>query len=185
MNRRTFCAILPAAGALRPAEAASPEQPLRERLLFDHDWRFLLGDPAGAEAPAYDAAGWRTVDVPHDWSIEGRIDPTNPMGGSGGFFPAGVGWYRRIFNVPDAWSGRRVSVEFEGVYMNATAYINGQELGTHPYGYTSFSHDLTGRLKPGPDNVLAVRVDQSKHRNSRSPPRCTWRPGVFSSLPRK
>jgi len=167
MNRRTFCAILPAAGALRPAEAASPEQPPRERLLFDHDWRFLLGDPAGAEAPAYDAAGWRTVDVPHDWSIEGRIDPTNPMGGSGGFFPAGVGWYRRIFNVPDAWSGRRVSVEFEGVYMNATAYINGQELGTHPYGYTSFSHDLTGRLKPGPDNVLAVRVDQSKHRNSR------------------
>jgi hypothetical protein len=84
MNRRTFCAILPIAGALRPAEAASKEQPLRERLLFDHDWKFLLGDPTGAESPSYDAAGWRTLDVPHDWSIEGRIDPKNPMGGSGG-----------------------------------------------------------------------------------------------------
>jgi len=65
MNRRTFCAILPVAGALRPAEAASQPQPPRERLLFDHDWRFLLGDPAGAESPSYDAAGWRTVDLPH------------------------------------------------------------------------------------------------------------------------
>ena len=167
MNRRAFCAILPVAGILRPAEAASKEQPLRERLLFDHDWRFLLGDPAGAEAPAFDAAAWRTLDLPHDWSIEGKIDPQNPTGGSGGFFPAGVGWYRRSFAVPDAWSGRRGIVEFEGVYMNATVYINGEVLGTHPYGYTSFFHDLTGRLKPGANNVLAVRVDQSRHRNSR------------------
>src|ERR1039457_903212 len=120
MNRRAFCAILPVAGILRPAEAASKEQPLRERLLFDHDWRFLPGDPAGAETPAFDAAAWRTLDLPHDWSIEGKIDPQNPTGGSGGFFPAGVGWYRRSFAVPDAWSGRRGIVEFEGVYMNAT-----------------------------------------------------------------
>ena len=167
MNRRTFCAILPAAGAIRPAEAASPEQPLRERLLFDHDWRFLLGDPDGAEAPAFGVAAWRTLDLPHDWSIEGKIDPNNPTGGSGGYFPAGVGWYRRTLTVPAAWSGRRVSVEFEGVYMNATVYINGQKLGTHPYGYTSFFHDLTPHLKPGANNVLAVRVDQGKHRNSR------------------
>jgi beta-galactosidase len=167
MNRRAFCAILPVASVLRPAEAASTEQPLRERLLFDHDWRFLLGDPAGAEAPAFDAATWRTLDLPHDWSIEGKIDPQNPTGGSGGFFPAGVGWYRRSFAVPEAWSGRRAIVEFEGVYMNATVYINGEVLGTHPYGYTSFFHDLTGRLKPGANNVLAVRVDQSRHRNSR------------------
>ena len=167
MNRRTFCAILSAAGAIRPAEAASPEQPLRERLLFDHDWRFLLGDPDGAEAPAFGVAAWRTLDLPHDWSIEGKIDPNNPTGGSGGYFPAGVGWYRRTLTVPAAWSGRRVSVEFEGVYMNATVYINGQKLGTHPYGYTSFFHDLTPHLKPGANNVLAVRVDQGKHRNSR------------------
>ena len=167
MNRRTFCAILPVAGALRSAEAASQEPPPRERLLFDHDWKFLLGDPAGAESPSYDASGWRTLDVPHDWSIEGKIDPQNPMSGSGGFFPAGVGWYRRTFTVPPAWSAKRISVEFEGIYMNATVYVNGHELDTHPYGYTTFFHDLTPHLKPGPNNVLAIRVDQSKHRNSR------------------
>jgi len=168
MNRRTFCTILSAAGALRRAEAASEQEAVRERLLFDHDWKFLLGDPAGAESASYDAAAWRTVELPHDWSIEGRIDPKNPMGGSGGFFPAGVGWYRCEFAVPATWSAKRVSVEFEGVYMNATVYINGHDLGTHPYGYTTFLHDLTQHLKPGGgNNVLAVRVDQSKHQNSR------------------
>ena len=105
MNRRTFCAILPAAGALRPAEAAGQPQSPRERLLFDHDWRFLLGDRTGAEAPSFDAADWRTLDLPHDWSIESKIDPENPMGGSGGFFRAGIGWYRRSFTVPPAWAG--------------------------------------------------------------------------------
>jgi beta-galactosidase len=166
MKRRTFCAILPIAATLRPADGAS-QQPPRERLLFDHDWKFFLEDPSGAEASSYNTATWRDIDLPHDWSIEGKIDPKSPMGGSGGYFPAGIGWYRRSFTVPAAWSGKRVSVEFEGVYMNATVYINGHELGTHPYGYTSFFHDLTPHLKSGANNVLAVRVDQSKQRNSR------------------
>ena len=78
MNRRTFCAILPAAGALWPANAQSAT-PLREKLQFDHDWKFSLGDPAGAGSPGFDAAAWRAVDLPHDWSIEGRIDPNNPI----------------------------------------------------------------------------------------------------------
>jgi beta-galactosidase len=167
MNRRTFCAVLPIAATLRPLEAAGPEPPPRERLPFDHDWKFLLGDPVGAEAPSLDAAAWRTLDLPHDWSIEGQIGPQNPMGGSGGYFPAGIGWYRRTFTAPANWSGKRVRAEFEGVYMNATVYLNGHELGTHPYGYTTFFHDLTPHLQPGAANVLAVRVDQSKHQNSR------------------
>ena len=167
MNRRTFCAILPAAGALRSLHAATAEPQLRERLAFDSDWRFFLGDPSGAESPAFDAASWRSLDVPHDWSIEGRIDPANPMGGSGGFFPSGIGWYRRTFTAPPAWNGKRISVEFEGIYMNATVYINGHDLGLHPYGYTTFFHDLTPHLKLGGSNVLAVRVDQSQQRNSR------------------
>lgn len=166
MNRRTFCALLPAAaGAFSRAQAAGGQSP-RERQLLDHDWKFLLGDPAGAESPSFNASAWRTLDLPHDWSIEGRIDPKSPMGGSGGYFPAGIGWYRRTFSVPSSWSGKRVSVEFEGVYMNATVYVNGRDLGMHPYGYTSFFHDLTDHLQPG-DNVLAVRVDQSQQRNSR------------------
>jgi len=168
MNRRSFCAMLPAVpGALRPAEAANQAQPARQRLLFDHNWSFLARDLVGAESPSFNASAWRTVDLPHDWSIEGRIGPKEPMGGSGGFFPAGIGWYRRTFDVPAAWKGKRVSVEFEGVYMNATVYINGHELGMHPYGYTTFFHDLTPHLKFGGTNVLAVRVDQSKHQNTR------------------
>src|SRR5690242_11377827 len=119
MNRREFCAIVPVAGALWPAEAAAQLPPPRERLFFDNGWKFLLDDPSGAESPSYDAGSWRSVDLPHDWSIEGKIDPQNPMGGSGGFFPAGIGWYRRTFNVPPEWAGKRVRVEFEGVYMNA------------------------------------------------------------------
>ena len=166
MDRRTFCAILPLAATLNPAEAAGPQLP-RERLAFDQDWRFLLGDPAGAEAASFADAAWRTLDLPHDWSIESKMDPNSPAGGSGGFFPCGIGWYRRSFMVPAAWNGRRVTVEFDGVYMNATVYINGHELGMHPYGYTSFFHDLTPHLQAGATNVLAVRVDQSKHRNSR------------------
>ena len=167
MKRRTFCALLPLAGTWQRLEAAAQPAPPRERLAFDRDWNFFLGDPSGAEAPSYEVSSWRSVDLPHDWSIEGKIDPRNPMAGSGGYFPAGIGWYRRTFNVPAAWNGKRVSVEFEGVYMNATVYINGHDLGTHPYGYTTFFHDLTPHLKPGADNVLAVRVDQSKHLNSR------------------
>jgi beta-galactosidase len=166
MNRRTFCAIFPAA-ALTRAEGATGVQPVRERRPFDDDWRFLLGDPTGAEAPSADTRGWRTVDLPHDWSIEGKIDPQNPTGGSGGFFPAGVAWYRRSFTAPAAWQAKHVTVEFEGIYMNATVYLNGRELGTHPYGYTTFSCDLTPHLEFGATNVLAVRVDQSKQQNSR------------------
>ena len=167
MNRRTFCAILPAASALTSLEAAPRDQALRERLLFDHDWKFFLGDPAGAQSPSFDTASWRSVDLPHDWSIEGRIDAKNPMGGAGGFFPSGIAWYRRTFNVPADWNGKHVGIEFDGVYMNATVSINGHELGTHPYGYTTFFYDLTPHLKPGPENVLAIRVDQSQQRNSR------------------
>ena len=166
MNRRTFCAILPVAGVLRPAGAASSEPQPRERLLFDQDWKFLLGDPAGAEAVSFDTAAWRTLDLPHDWSIEGKMNPQSVEDGSGGYRDGGVAWYRRAFAVPASWNGKRVGIEFEGVYMNATVYINGTQLGAHPYGYTTFSYDLTPHLKPGPNNVLAVRVDQTK-RNSR------------------
>jgi len=167
MNRREFCAALPAVGALRTVDVTAQERSPRERLSFDYGWKFIVGDPAGAQAPDFDASGWRNLDLPHDWSIEGRIAPENPMGGSGGYFPAGVGWYRRAFEVPARWSGKRVGVEFDGIYMNASVYINGHELGMHPYGYTSFIHDLTPHLKFGGTNVLAVRVDQSRHGNTR------------------
>ena len=78
-----------------------------------------------------------------------------------------MGWYRKTFSAPADWHGKQVSVEFDGVYKDATVYLNGHELGTHPYGYTSFTFDLTPDLNFAGPNVLAVRVDNSAQPNSR------------------
>jgi beta-galactosidase len=114
---------------------AAQEQTPRLELAADSDWKFFLGDPNGAEGKAFADGSWRTVNLPHDWSIEGATDKNNPTGSGGGFFPAGTGWYRNTFTAPPEWKGKRVSVEFDGVYRDATVYLNGHKLGTHPYGY--------------------------------------------------
>ena len=146
--------------------AAEPNTP-RLELAADSGWKFILGDPSGAEAPSFADSTWRTVDLPHDWSIEGRPEKDNPTGGGGGFFPAGIGWYRKTFSAPAGWRGKRVSIEFDGVYRDSTVYLNGHKLGTQPYGYTSFIFDLTSDLNFKGTNVLAVRADNSAQPNSR------------------
>jgi beta-galactosidase len=145
---------------------AAAENP-RQQTRIDDGWTFFLGDPASAASPDFDDSGWRAVTLPHDWSIEGKMDPQAPMGGHGGFLPAGIGWYRHRFEAPSSWKNMEVRVEFEGVYMNADVYLNGQKLASHPYGFTSFFVDLTPALKIGASNVLAVRVDNSEHKNAR------------------
>jgi beta-galactosidase len=135
--------------------------------LFDYDWKFFLGDKVEAKANDFNDAGWRKLDLPHDWSIEGKIHPKNPTGGAGGYFPAGIGWYRKTFTVPKEWDGKKIAVYFEGVYMNSEVFINGKSLGVYPYGYSSFSYDLTPYLNPGKENLIAVRVDNSQQMNSR------------------
>jgi beta-galactosidase len=149
------------------AARAQAQSTGRQVLAADFGWRFLQADPAGAEASSFDDSAWRHVDLPHDWSIESPPDPRNPTGNGGGYFPAGVGWYRRTFRAPAAWKGKRVSVEFDGVYRNATVYLNGQRLGTRPSGYSSFAFDLTPHLVFDGRNVLAVRVDNQAQPNSR------------------
>ncbi|WP_416968979.1 glycoside hydrolase family 2 TIM barrel-domain containing protein [Streptomyces sp. 4F14] len=166
-------AATPAAGALlstSTAHAAHAPAPGRHTLPLRDGWRFALVNPGGitdptgaydhAADPAYDDTAWREVAVPHDWSIE--LAPTTEHGTTSGtgFFPGGLGWYRLSFTVPAAYAGKRVSVEFDGVYMDSTVFVNGTELGTHPYGYTGFAYDLTGRLHTDgtTENVLAVRV---------------------------
>lgn len=135
--------------------------------LFDYDWKFFLGDTSDAKANDFNDEGWRKLDLPHDWSIEGKVNPKNPTKGAGGYFPAGIGWYRKTFQTPDAWKAEKVAIYFEGVYMNSEVFINGKSLGFHPYGYTSFSYDLTPYLNFGKENVIAVRVDNSQQVNSR------------------
>ena len=150
-----------------PAATAQerPDSP-RQRLLADYGWTFTTGDPVGAEQPAFDDSGWRSVDLPHDWSIEGPYDEAAPTTGRGGYLPTGVGWYRRSFTLPEGSEGRQVWIEFDGVYQNSDVWINGQHVGHRPYGYISFYYDLTPHLLAG-ENVIAVRVDNSRQPNSR------------------
>lgn len=138
---------------------------------FDYDWKFFLGDIPSAQQQNFDDKNWRTLDLPHDWSIEGEIDHKNPMGVAGGYFPAGIGWYRKSFPVPTDWEGKSISIYFEGVYMNSEVFINGSSLGVYPYGYSSFAYNLTPYLKYGKENVIAVRVDNSQQVN------CRWYSG--------
>lgn len=140
--------------------------PDRKQLL-DHNWKFFLGDTVAASSAIFDDAAWRNLDLPHDWSIEGKISPKSPTKGAGGYSPAGIGWYRKTFTAPEEWQDRIISIYFEGVYMNSEVFVNGKSLGVHPYGYTSFSYDLTPYLDFGKANVIAVRVDNSKQLNSR------------------
>ncbi|MEU8472863.1 glycoside hydrolase family 2 TIM barrel-domain containing protein [Streptomyces sp. NPDC029006] len=133
-------------------------------------WRFAQAsldggaDPAGAWAraaePGYDDTDWREVAVPHDWSIEQTPTTDHGTTSGTGFFPGGLGWYRLAFTLPRACAGKRISAEFDGVYMDAHVYCNGTEAGRHPYGYTGFALDLTDLVHTDgttPD-VLAVSV---------------------------
>jgi beta-galactosidase len=171
------------------AAIAAAAGPPRIHETLDFGWRFLQGDDTNAISPAFDDSAWRTVTLPHDWSIEGDFNRTNAMSAASGYLPSGIGWYRRTFTVPPAWNGKRVMIEFEGVYMNADVWLNGEHLGFHPYGYTEFHYDVTPQLKmagtntydptasyfvnvspqlkTGGINTLVVKVDNSRQLNSR------------------
>lgn len=139
----------------------------RIRSCIDLDWRFAQGDFPLAIGAGFDDSAWRTVNVPHDWSIEATPQPDHPAGAGGGFFPGGVGWYRRQIDVPVDLGDRHVLIEFDGVYMNSEVWCNGHFCGTRPYGYSSFCYDLTPYIKAGQPAAIAVRVDNSRHKNSR------------------
>ena len=129
---------------------------------FNAGWKFNLGDVSGAQSTTFSDASWRSLDLPHDWSIELAFNSSSPAGSGGGFLDGGVGWYRKTFTVDQASSGQRILIEFDGVYMNSEVWINGTSLGTRPYGYTSFEYDLTPYLTFGGNNVIAVRVNNNQ-----------------------
>ncbi len=139
----------------------------RERRCFDAHWRFLLADSAQMASASYNDAHWRLLNLPHDWAIEGDFQASNPSGAGGGALPGGIGWYRKhLTATAEELKSQKLFIEFDGVYMNATVYVNGQKVGFRPYGYSSFEYDITSCLKAG-DNVIAVRVDNSDQPNSR------------------
>ncbi len=137
----------------------------RGRENFDAGWRFHLGDLPGAEKPGFQDQNWRKLDLPHDWSIEGNFRPDNPASNSGASLPGGIGWYRKSLVITNPGMNHRF-IEFDGVYMNSTVWINGHLLGNRPYGYSSFEYDMTPYLAAG-ENIIAVKVDNSLQPNSR------------------
>lgn len=172
-----------------PPESSGPPdidlQP-REKLLLDFGWRFRLGDAddetkdlnfgaggtfskAGRVLPAarvrYDDSSWRQLDLPHDWAVELPF-VNDPQLDSHGYHPLGrkfsgtsIGWYRRLFEIPAADRGKRLTVEFDGVFRNAMVLLNGHYLGTNFSGYAPFSFDITDFANYGEPNALVVRAD--------------------------
>ena len=151
------------------AKSFSQNESVRIVTSFDNDWLFLKGDVKGAEQPAFNDAAWRKINVPHDWSIEGPYSRDNKTSRGGGYLPAGIGWYRRYFEMPASYKTKKVFIEFEGVMANSDVWVNGFHLGKRPYGYSSFQYDLTGHLnfEKGKKNVIAVRADNSLQPASR------------------
>ena len=136
---------------------------------FDDSWLFLKDEAKGAEQLSFNDASWKKVNVPHDWSIEGPYNRDNKTGRGGGYLPAGIGWYRKYFELPVIYKSKKVFIEFDGVMANSDVWINGFHLGKRPYGYISFEYDLTGHLnfEKGKKNVIAVRADNSLQPASR------------------
>jgi beta-galactosidase len=140
----------------------------RKTELITSGWQFHLGDVADGQNPALDDSGWRTLNLPHDWSIEGKFSKDNPATAGGGALPGGIGWYRKSFTIPEADSNKLVFIDFDGVYRKSEVWINGQYLGKRPYGYSSFRYELTPYLNHGArKNIIAVKVDNSQQPNSR------------------
>ncbi|MFD5836103.1 glycoside hydrolase family 2 TIM barrel-domain containing protein [Streptomyces collinus] len=168
-------AATPAAGALLGAPEAWAAVEARgtsgrRTVALRDGWRFALVNPGGitdptgsyadAHLPGHDDSGWREIAVPHDWSIEQTPTTEHGTTSGTGFLPGGLGWYRLAFTLPPALAGKRISVEFDGVYMDSTVYCNGKEAGRHPYGYTGFALDLTDLVHTdgSTGNVIAVKV---------------------------
>lgn len=124
---------------------------------FDSNWKFNLGDVENAQTANFDDSKWRQVSLPHDYSIE--QDYSKSMEAESGYLPGGTGWYRKSFTIDKAAEGKEIRVDFSGVYMNASVWVNGEKLGTHPYGYTPFSFDITDYVKYGEENTIAVKVE--------------------------
>lgn len=129
--------------------------------LFNDGWKFNLGDVPDAKNKNYDDKSWRSLTLPHDWSIEQDFNKNSPSTHEGGFLDGGVGWYRKSFVLPKEMEGKKITIDFDGVYMDSYIYVNGEQVGNHPYGYTPFSFDITDNLicDGVTENVISVKVN--------------------------
>src|ERR1039457_3599661 len=158
----------------------SAAEPPREHLSLDANWKFHLGDDwpdaltwvnsgtgGGAASERFNDSNWRAVNLPHDWAIELPFDPTADGGHGfkalGPTFPRNsVGWYRRVFALPKEDEGKRILLTFDGVFRDATVWVNGWFVQHHEGGYYPFREDITDVVRFGGTNVISVRVDATK-----------------------
>ena len=169
-----FVVLALQAAAIAGNTAPSSPNALRTSLNLNREWRFLPGDQAGAEAAAFDDGKWSVVGLPHSFSIPYFLAQN---------FYVGYGWYRKHFDVPGDAAGKRVFVEFEGVFQDAEIFVNGTRAGHHLGGYTGFSFDVTNAVKVGGDNLLSVRVNNLW--NARLAPRAgehTFSGGIYRDV---
>ena len=165
---------------------ASAQQ--RSLQTLDKDWYFIRQDVPDAHQPQLDTKEWETVSVPHDWAIAGPFDRDVDMqvvkveqdmdtearlrtGRTGALPHIGVGWYRKTFKVPAYQEGKKVLLTFDGAMSDAHVWVNGEKVGNWPYGYSYFYFDITDYLKPGQENLLAVRLENQ-------PESSRWYPGA-------
>lgn len=139
----------------------------RTTINFNKDWKFFLGNDSTAIQPTFNDSKWRTLNLPHDWSIELPFDEKAPATNQGGALPGGIGWYRKTFTLPSSAKNKKTSIEFDGIYRNSEVWINGHYIGKRPNGYISFQYDLTPYLLFNQQNVLVVKADNSQQPNSR------------------
>jgi beta-galactosidase len=132
---------------------------------FNFNWKFYKGDITNGQSVALDDSGWRSLDLPHDWSIEGPFSKNNSS--CTAYLPGGIGWYRKSFYVSVDQKYKKVFISFDGIYNNSEVWINGNYLGKRPNGYISFMYDLSPYLKYGENNLIAVKVDHTKDGDSR------------------
>ena len=154
----------------------------RSRESFNQNWKFVKyfnastdaattdKEPAGLQLQSVNDNSWRTLDLPHDWAIEGPFSDT--LENNTGLLPwKGIGWYRKHFSVDESDKGKRIYIDFDGAMAYAEVWLNGKHVGGWPYGYTSFRLDLTPYINFGEENLIAVRLD-TKSWDSR------WYPGA-------
>lgn len=154
----------------------------RSRESFNEGWKFIRyfkaytesvttdREPEGLQEPSFNDNAWRTLDLPHDWAIEGPFSDT--LENNTGLLPwKGIGWYRKHFSLDDSDRGKRIYIDIDGAMANAKVWLNGKYVGEWPYGYTSFRLDLTPYVSFDSENIIAVRLD-TKNWDSR------WYPGA-------
>jgi len=159
IGRAALCAVLSLTTFCGEAQVSfgHPEK-------FNDGWLFNLDNIEESSRPEFADSTWRTLNLPHDWSIEGTYSPDLASGT--GYLPGGIGWYRKHFTYTPTPGLEKTYIYFEGVYNRSEVYLNGHLLGKRPSGYASFMYDLTPYLKEG-DNVLSVKADHSRYADSR------------------